>query len=737
VRPNTNLSASERIDTPLSVSDLEVDVRIRDRRAHVQVDQVIVNGSPAPVTSTNLWPAPSGIKVSGFYYTVNGERVPGEQVSGEAADAVYRQAAATADDPRILAYLGRPFFRGPATSIAAGGRARMRMEFDADLPEAQGIARFHHPFDTNTFSRLPINHARIHVALETTEPLSFYYSPTQAFTWTRSGANAVEGSYTESGTKPDRDLLLYYGTGRGEVDLRVLADRQSGFAGTFLAAIHPGADMPTSAYVPRDLVFVLDRSGSMSGAKIQQARSGLEFSLSRLNPEDRFSIVTFDNQVTPWRSELLPATPENVAAAQQEVRRISPGGGTNIHDALKRGLQILGRGERPAAVIFLTDGLPTSGVTDLGQIRTAIQGANPRKARVFVFGVGYDVNVPFLDRLSAENRGDAEYVRPGDNLETRMASFYQKQAQPLLTDLKLVVDGVGTSDVIPAELPDLFANGEVIVVGRYRTPGTVTLHLSGKLGDAERTYTKSFELPAAPTPYSFLPRLWAQRKIGDLLDEVRLHGAKPELIQQITSLSREFAILTDYTRGYVDTAVSLKAPAQAAALAKSVDRANTFQQGAFATSQSVNNRAMRQQAQVYGNAYLDESGRQVQNGGARQAGSRSQFLRGGYWTDPDWSEEAQPLRIKRFSAAYWEISKRLPETNSALAAGPRLRLLIHGKPVEIGDDGATELTPADRAALFVKAQSQGRPSRRSAVPFLGCVALAALVAAVTARRRSA
>jgi Ca-activated chloride channel homolog len=726
-------SASQVAGTPLSVGDLEVDVRIRDRRAHVQVDQTILNATARPAVAANLWPAPPGIRVSGFFYTIDGRRAPAEQVSGAAADAVYREAAQSGDDPRVLTYLGRPFFRGPETSIPANGRVRMRMEFDADLPETQGVARFHHPFDTNSFSRLPINRARIRVAVQTAEPLSFFYSPSHALTWTRSGERSVEGEYSETGTRPDRDLLLYYGTGRGEVDLRVLADRHPRFGGTFLAAIHPGPGLPASAYVPRDLVFVLDRSGSMSGAKIEQARAGLDFSLSRLNAEDRFSVVTFDNTVNPWRAELVPATPENVEAAREAVRRITPGGGTNIHDALKRGLEIAGAGERPAAVVFLTDGLPTSGLTSLDQIRTAIQQANSRKARVFAFGVGYDVNVPFLDRLSSDNRGDAEYVRPGDNLETRMGSFYQKQAQPLLTDLKLSVEGDEAVDLIPGDLPDLFANGEVLVAGRYGKPGTATLRLTGKLGKQDRSYTARFSLPAGPGEYPFLPRLWAQRKIGDLLDQVRLHGANPALLQQITTLSRDFAIVTDYTRGYVDQNVSLAPAAQNQALLKNVDRANTFQQGAYATSQSVNNRSLRQQAQVYGNAYLDEAGKQVQAGTARQANGRSQFLRGGYWVDPDWSEDARPLRIKRFSAAYWEISKTLPETNAALAAGPRLRLLIRGRPVEIGDDGATALSPSDRAALFGKERAE----KRSAAPFLAGCAFAALLGIVLARRRAA
>lgn len=676
-------------------------VRIRGRQATVRIDQAVRNDGTTPVETRNLWPAPAGIEVRDFRYTVNGAATAAARVEGEKADQVYKNAAQDGDDPRVLRYLGRPFFESPGITIPAGGRVAMRMEYSAELPVEQGVVRFQHPLSTNGFSQLPINRAALRVSIQDQQPIGFFYSPTHAFRWTTGSGGSVEGNLVETNRRMESDLLLYFAPGADPVDVRLLSHRREGMGGTFLVSVRPGPTAESTVeYVPRDLVFVLDRSGSMAGGKLDQARAGLEFSLSRLNPKDRFSLIWYDTDVHVWRPELQEAGEADVAAAREALRALRPAGSTNIHGALTRALQLLGKGERPAAVIFLTDGLPTAGVTDISRIRTDVQEANNRKARIFVFGVGYDVNVPFLDHLSSENRGDAEYVRPGDNLEARMAAFYEKQAQPILTDLQLALEGVETLDVYPADLPDLFVNGEVLVVGRYRKPGNGTLRLTGLAGAASQTVQKRFRLPEREPAFDFLPRLWAQRRIGFLLDEVRLRGPKPELLQQITELSREFGILTDYTRSLVDDRVSLDLRSQSAALSTNAARAGGFASGAFATSQSVNNRGLRQQAQVYQNRFLDESGAEVELNQTRQAGNRSQFLRGGYWTDVNWPADQAAIRIKRFSKAYWELLRRKPELAETLAAGRRVRFLLGKQPVQVGDDGATELSAADRMKLF-------------------------------------
>ncbi len=708
VRPGVSLAASAPVQ-PLSIADLAVAVRIQGRQAHVRIDQTVTNQGAASAEVANLWPAPPGLDVRDFHYTINGASSSAERVQGEQADRVYRESAQQNDDPRVLRYLGQPFFRGPAMSIPAGGRLTMRMEYHADLPVDQGVVRFHHPLSTNGFSNLPINHVTVRVSLSDREPIGFYYSPTHPFTWTRSADGSVEGAYAESNRRIDNDLHLYSAAGNAPVDFRVLAMRQTGFGGVFLASVRPGPALARSEYVARDVIFVLDRSGSMAGDKLAQAKAGLDFSLSRLNPADRFSLVWYDSTVNVWRPELQPATAENVAEAQRALRSIIANGGTNIHDALKSGLQVLGRGDRPAAVVFLTDGLPTAGVTDIGKIRTAVMEANSRRARVFVFGVGYDVNVPFLDQLSVENRGDAEYVRPGDNLEARLASFYEKQSQPVLTDLKLSLEGGDTADILPGELPDLFAGGEIVVVGRYRKPGPLVARLTGSSGTEVKTYEVRTALPDRGAAFDFLPRLWAQRKIGELLDEVRLTGPKPELIRQISALSREFGILTDYTRSLADDRVALDLSSQAAAVGENAQRANTFSQGAFATSQSVNNRGLRQQAQVYQNRFLGEDGREVEGNQARQAGARAQFLRGGFWTDPEWPADRKPLKVKRYSPAYWEILKRRPDLTATMAAGRRVRFLLGKEPIQVDDDGTSQFSAADRARLFGMAAALSAP----------------------------
>lgn len=717
----------ERVDSPLSVADLHVDVRIKDREAHVRIDQTILNSGPTPVAASNLWPVPPNIGIRNFQYLADGVPVRAERVAGEAADVIYRTAAEQGDNPRILAYLGRPFYRGTIGSVPARGRLQMRMEFDADLPVVQDVVKFHHPLSTNSFSSLPINRTRLTVSLRTGEPVPFFYSPTHAFQWKRVSPNEVQGEYTEARSRPDKDLLLFFGTSRSELDIRVLGYRPAGAEGTFLASIRPGPAMLAAPPVPRDLVFVLDKSGSMKDGKLEQAKAGLEYSLSRLNPEDRFGLIWYDNEATEWRPKLVSASPENLEAASSAVRELRPGSGTNPHASLRQGLELLGKGDRPAAVIFLTDGLPTVGVTDMGQIHEAVRKHNIRQARLLVFGVGYDVNVPFLDRLASQNRGDAEYIRPGDNLQIRMAEFYQKRSQPLLSDLRMTIDGIGMRDALPSELSDLFPSTDLLVVGRYAGACPAEVRVTGRQGGRVRTFTARVPLSDPGAEFAFVPRIWAQRKVGALQDQVRLQGPKPALVEEITRLGREFGIITPYTQALLDDRVSLGLGSQSRALNGNAVRANGFVQGAFATSQSVNNRGLVQNGQVYDNAFFGEDGRFVRVGGARVAAGRALFYRSGFWTEGSWPEDAAPERIKRFSPAYWELLRRHPELTEAFVSGPRVRLLVDGKPVEISDDGRTVAPDTSRAPV-------NSPEQRSSVPAV-LVLVALMAFALVARCR--
>ncbi|MEK7682008.1 MAG: VWA domain-containing protein, partial [Chloroflexota bacterium] len=310
--------------------------------------------------------------------------------------------------------------------------------------------------------------------------------------------------------------------------------------------IAPPVQAPAKA-VDKDVVFVLDISGSMQGQKMEQARAALEYVLDRLNPGDRFNIIAFNSAVSTYADALRPASEK--AQALPFVRGLQAAGGTNIHDALRTALGMAPQGGgRPHVVIFLTDGLPTVGVIQTNAIIDGVVQASKKDVRLFAFGVGDDVNAFLLDTIAQRNRGVSDYIRPGQDIQEKLARFYEKISTPVLTDLKLDTGAVKVEDVYPQPLPDLYAGNQLVVVGRYRGEVAAAIALKGMVNSQEKTYTYADQsFPSESASAAFLPRLWATRKVGYLLNQIRLNGQNKELVDEVVALATRYGIATPFT----------------------------------------------------------------------------------------------------------------------------------------------------------------------------------------------
>ncbi len=319
------------------------------------------------------------------------------------------------------------------------------------------------------------------------------------------------------------------------------------------------SEVETAKLAAKDVILVLDTSGSMAGQKIAQAKEALRFILDRLNPNDRFALIAFNTGVNRLDEGL--STVQRREAAHRFVDGLNAGGGTNINDALLGALRGLDS-ERPTVLIFLTDGLPTAGVVDAGRIIENVRKSAPPSVRLFTFGVGYDVNTSLLDTLAANHRGASAYVKPGENLEETVSDFYAKISRPVLTDINLDFGGVRVTDLYPTPLPDLFAGGQLVLVGRYRTGGTTTVTLKGLVdGRSQQHAYSGLSFPQRTgDDTTFVARLWATRRIGYLLTQIRLHGTNKELVDEVVSLSLRYGIVTPYTSFLVDERQNVLAP---------------------------------------------------------------------------------------------------------------------------------------------------------------------------------
>jgi Ca-activated chloride channel family protein len=229
-------------------------------------------------------------------------------------------------------------------------------------------------------------------------------------------------------------------------------------------------------------------------------------------------------------------------------------GGTAIDDALKKALDLglrtsdLGLRSRPFVVIFLTDGLPTIGTTDETQIVSNVKKENTGQARIFCFGIGTDVNTHLLDKITEETRAVSQYVLPEEDLEVKVSSFFSKIREPVLADpaLKFTAD-VRATKLYPSPLPDLFKGEQLVLLGRYSGQGDSAAILEGMVNGVAKKFTYEVRFAEENSENDFIPRLWATRRVGYLLDEIRLHGENAELRDETAELARKYGIVTPYT----------------------------------------------------------------------------------------------------------------------------------------------------------------------------------------------
>jgi len=577
--PPSPAEAPHLRNVPMWVRSHAVTVKVDGRVAVTEVDQVFVNPNPRALEGTYLFPLPEGATIDRFSMWIDGKEAGAELLDAVKARGIYEGIVRRMRDPALLEYAGRGLFQARVFPIEANGEKRVKISYAEVLPADNGTVAYRYPLNTEKFSSRPLENVSVSVSIDAGGPVTGVWSPSHHIDVPRDLGGVVKVGWEARSVTPDRDFLLYWRPTKKDVGISVIAHRDpSDPEGTFLLVLSPkpGDDAQP---LPKDVVFVVDTSGSMAGPKMEQARNALRFCVRSLGADDRFAIVPFSTEPRPFRDALTISDAASRAAAEKFIDEMNAAGGTAIDDALRTGLAMLppadAKSSRPAIVLFVTDGLPTIGETDVEQI---LAHAKQRSgaARMFVFGVGDDVNTKLLDRLAAENRGARDYVSATESIEEKVSNLYAKLARPAMTDLELKIDGVETTAVHPKALGDLFHGGEILVAGRYAKPGDGVIRLRGKVRGEPKEIVEEVRFPDAEPRHEFLPRLWAVRRVGFLLDEMRLRGMTPirvhtptigsrpgdnyrgpeevveppssnELVDEVVRLAKRFGIVTPYT----------------------------------------------------------------------------------------------------------------------------------------------------------------------------------------------
>ena len=468
--------------------------------------------------------------------------------------------------------------------------------------------------------------------------------------------------------------------------------------GYFMLLLNPGRGAET-AMPQRDLVAVLDVSGSMSGQKLDQAKAALRQLLSGLRPQDRFRLIAFSNDVRRYRGAWTQASADELRQAAGWIDALAADGGTNIAGALHEAFALPPSEAALGVTVFLTDGMPTVGESDPERIAATAESERGR-FRVFAFGIGYDVNTYLLDRLTERARGLTEYIPPGGDVEMAVGDLAGKIASPVLTDLALTAGtGLEVYDLQPRSIPDLFAGQELVLFGRYRGAGAGPrgITLSGRRGDHAESFAVRLPVDADGGP-DYVERLWAARKAGSLSREIRLHGETPELRNALKSLALRYGLLTEYT-SYLVTE-----PDAVAVQAITVTQ-NQAASGAKAVGRSADESALRSTITLQPaspSLYVDGAARLGGSPSTRQIGARVFHLTNGVWTDRASGDSLREVRVEPFSEAYVALLRALPELvgpatlePAVLVAGRRVSVKIEAGGVDHWDAGALDALVRD------------------------------------------
>lgn len=709
----------DRQAQPFAIKQHLVTVVVRDGVAETSIEQTFLNTTNVPQEGEYWFPVPEGAAVTRFTLTVGDRAVEARLLPKEEARRIYENIVRRRRDPALLEFAERNILRARVFPIPPKGERRIHLRYTETLRREGEVNRYLLPLRATRAVSKPLGYLRVRVEIVTGNPLTNVYcaSHPEAIV-KREGASRATIEWSAENIIPERDLQVYYSASSEKYDLRVLTYRTAG-DGYFVMLLAPnGGQKPPK--LPKQVVFVFDRTGSMAGDKIKQAKEALAYCVRNLQPEDRFNVILFNEQPQRLFEGLVAVTLENVEKAAREVESLTARGGTNIADALREALRLFPKEEGNAlqAVVFLTDGLPTVGETDPQRILNAVKEMNPsRRVRIFAFGVGYDVNVHLLDRLCTQNRGISSYVRPEENLEARVSAFYNAINVPILADLKLFCEGVEAYDVYPRDIPDLFAGDQIVVTGRYRGTGRGAVVLEATSRQQRERIRHVVDFPDRAESLDFIPRLWAVRKIGYLIDEVRLHHHQ-EVIDEIVRLAKEYGVVTEFTSFLIEEDMMMAHPGDrrlraraetilvapqptfgAAAVGRSM-QAQTLQRQGFAGAAAAppvgmpagrGGQAQESLALAYAWSDVAERAQQV----VRNIGTRTFYQQGRQWVDSRYQRGQQVITIQAFSEAHFALLRRRPELRQFLSIGDNVVVQLERVAVQVGPQGKTNLTDAE------------------------------------------
>lgn len=470
-----------------------------------------------------------------------------------AAKATFDNALKESAMPAMATQHKPGVFETTIGTVPPTSNASIILEYCEVLPYQSGIITYVYPLAMNEF-RQSRNVDAISASINVKDKKQITSIDTKQFAFPvhleKINDHERVVFFEMANNKPTNDFILSYEVTADEMGVNLVTNKPNpDEAGYFLMTISPQEVFDATQIVKRDIVFVVDVSGSMAGKKLAQTKEAFEFFVNKLNSDDRFNIIAFDGRMFPFKNGLIPFTPANKEQSVAFIKRLRAGSTTNINQALIDALKNFEPAEdRTKAIIFLTDGEPCGGVTSLDGITGNVRAHNKYGARLFCIGVGRYLNTTLLNKLAHENRGETLYVDENrSNIHDELSVFYTKISTPLLVDPEIHWQGIEITEMYPKQLPNLYHGQQIALAGRFNKIYRPELTLKGKVNGVDKVFPVEANFNQASDRNAFVSKNWAQLKANFLQREIDALGHNEAKKQEIIALSKKYQFLTKYT----------------------------------------------------------------------------------------------------------------------------------------------------------------------------------------------
>ncbi|HKC66415.1 MAG TPA: VIT domain-containing protein [Pyrinomonadaceae bacterium] len=427
------------------------------------------------------------------------------------------------------------YIPGTPTGAGAGGTQPLTTQ----VPDASRITPPVTPKGTRAGHDISVD-----VTLDAGVPIESIESKSHEIDVERPNVGSAHVRLKNKDEIPNRDFVLKYDVAGKRVEDALLTHRTDK-GGFFTFILQPPERVTVEDVTPKEIVFVLDTSGSMMGFPIERAKEAMKLALDGLYPQDTFNLITFSGDEHILFDKPVPATKENLAKAQAFLASREGSGGTEMMKAIKAALDPSDAQDHIRVVCFMTDGEVGNDFEIISEVQK-----HPN-ARVFAFGIGSSVNRFLLDKIAEEGRGEVEYVSLNDDGSAAARRFHERVRSPLLTDISIDWGGLSVADVYPKRIPDLFSAKPVVLTGRYTSAGHGVIRLKGKMSGRDFVREIPVDLPEAEGQHDVLATLWARTRIDDLMSQdyagLQRNNAHADVKETITQLGLEYRLMTQFT----------------------------------------------------------------------------------------------------------------------------------------------------------------------------------------------